>query len=102
MFGNKFEIVGLGTTVNDGVAGGALADYVRWEYAPADQAIVLAALKGAAPRRRIIRRLMRALRSRRQVAARAKGEFARVGHGLRLPLSPIKTLETGLLYRAFP
>jgi len=102
MFGNKFEIVGLRTTVNDGVAGGALADYVRGGYAPADRASVLAALKRAAPRRRIVGRVVRALRSRRQAAARAKGEFARAGHGVRRPLSPIKTLETGLLYRAFP
>jgi hypothetical protein len=102
MFGNTFEIVGLGKTVNDGVGGGALADYVRWEFAPGDRARVLAALKGEAPRRQIVRRVVRALRSRRQAAVRRKAEFARVGHGVRRPLSPIRALETGFLYRAFP
>lgn len=103
MFGNTFEIVGLGKTVNAGVAGGALADYVRWEFAPADRASVLAALKaGGSTRRRIGWRVVRALRSRRQAGARTKGEFARVGHGVRRPLPPIEALEQGLLYRAFP
>lgn len=103
MFGNTFEIVGFGKKVNDGVAGGALADYVRWEFAPADRASVLAALKGGgSTRRRIGWRFVRTLRSRRQAAARSKGEFARVGNEVRRPLLPIEALERGLLYRAFP
>jgi len=103
MFGNTFEIVGLGKTVNDGVAGGALADYVRGEFAPADRASGLAALKGGgSSRRRIGGRIVRALRSRRQAAARARDEFGRVGHGVRRPLLPFEALERGLLHRAFP
>ena len=103
MFGNTFGIVGLGKTVNDGVAGDALADYVRWEFALADRASVLAAPKGGGSSRGLIGwRVVRALRSRRQAAARAKGGFARVGHGVRRPLRPIEALERGLVYRAFP
>jgi len=103
MFGNTFAIVGLGKTVNDGVVGGSLADYVRWEFAPADRANALAALKGGgSTRRRIGGRIVRAFRSRLQAAAQTKGEFVREGNEVRRPLRPIEALERGLLYRAFP
>jgi len=103
MFGSTLGIVGLDKTVIDGRADRALAEYVRWEYLPADRSRVLLALKDGQPRsRRRLGDLVRDFRFRRAAARAERGDRRRAGHGVRRPLRPIETLEPGLLYRAFP
>lgn len=90
-------------TAIDGRADRALAEYVRWEYLPADRSSVLLALKaGRSGSRERFGSLLRDLRSRWAAARAERGDRRRAGHGVRRPLRPIETLEQGLLYRAFP
>ena len=80
MFGNTYAIVGIGTMANDGRISDAVADYVRWEFLPADRESVLVALKREGSnhhRPRTLVGLVGRLWSRRRAARAARGETSR-------------------------
>ncbi|HYS74349.1 MAG TPA: hypothetical protein VEO96_10285 [Thermoplasmata archaeon] len=51
MFGTTYPMFGFETTLSERLRDPALAEYIRWEYRPADQArIVLSVLGGSTTR----------------------------------------------------
>jgi len=76
MFGTTYPIFGIETTLSERLRDRGLADYVRWEFAPADRAhVLLSARRGRRPggprrrRRPGIGRRLRAWIAARQAPA---------------------------------
>ena len=102
MFGSTLGIAGTEKTMIERRVDRPLAEYVRWEYLPADRSRVLLALKdGRRKSGRRFDRILQVLRVRWAAPAK-RSDGRRAGHGVRRPLRPIPTLEEGLLFRAFP
>jgi hypothetical protein len=90
MFGTTYPIPGASDLVNEYVRNPELAEYVRWEYRPADRSSVIRSIRRRrTPKPRRVR-VTRATRLVRRL--RAWGKAVR-----ETPGGPI---ESGLVYRA--
>lgn len=108
MFGNMYPIFEHKTFVSELVRDPEFADYLRWEFRPADRAsVILAARRAALDRRRIrpaapssiVRRLVGWVKAMRESRRGERGPGLLAALGTRRPR---EALEWGLLHRAFP
>ena len=108
MFGNMYPIFEHKTLVSELVRDPEFANYLRWEFRPADRAsVILAVRRGAHDRRRIrpaapssiVRRLVAWVKAVRESCRGERGPSLQAARGTR---RPTEALESGLLYRAFP
>ena|GEM_PF-3114154 len=88
MFGTTYPIFDAQGIVSEYVRNPDLAEYVRWEYRPADRSSVIRSIRRSATRRRVrfagVTRLVRRLRAWVKAVREAPGG----------------SIESGLVYRA--
>ena len=90
MFGTTYPILDASELVNEYVRNPALAEYVRWEYRPADRSSVIRSIRR--------RRTPKPLRLPRATATRLVRRLRTWIKGVReTPAGPI---ESGIVYRA--
>ena len=108
MFGNMYPIFEHKTLVSELVRDPEFADYLRWEFRPADRmSVILAVRRGALDRRRIRpaaplsigRRLVAWVKAMRESRRGERGPSLLAARDI---LRPKEALESGLLHRAFP
>jgi hypothetical protein len=97
MYENTYASLVIGKTFAARIGTGALADYLRWEYRPADRSSVLAAFS-----RSDSRGLFGRIALRLRPAAKAVRVDARRPHGVRRPLRLSGRVVSGRTRYAVP